>query len=50
MSPAESANYIEMFLNENCLDEHQDTELKRIITNFIKEFKMFKLHIKEMQQ
>lgn len=33
-----------IFANENYLDEHQDTELKRTIINFIKELKDFKSH------
>lgn len=39
--PPKLSSPVEMFVNENYLDELQDTEFKRAITNFIKEFKEF---------
>lgn len=40
-------NHIEMFANENYIDEPQDTELNRTTTNFNKESKEFKEDIKK---
>ena len=37
----------EMFTNENYIDELQNAEHKRTITNFIKEFKGFKEDLKK---
>lgn len=40
MCPIKSTSPIKVFYNKNYLDEIQDTEFKRTIINFIKEFKM----------
>jgi hypothetical protein len=37
---------VEMFANDQYLDETQDTEFKRIVIKFIKELKKFKEHNK----
>lgn len=37
--PLESTSPIKMFSSENYLDERWDTEVKRTVINFIKEFK-----------
>lgn len=42
MFSPKSNSLIVMLANENYLDELQDTECKRTIINFIKEFKDFK--------
>lgn len=36
------ASHREMFVDESCLDELHDTEFRRRIIKFIKEFKEFK--------
>lgn len=39
MSPIKTITPMNVFSNENYLDESQDTEFKTAIINFIKEFK-----------
>lgn len=39
MSPTKPITPINVFSNENYLDESQDTEFKTAVINFIKEFK-----------
>lgn len=47
--PSKSTSPIEMFTNENYLDERQNTEFKRIIINPIKKLKAFKNKKKKKQ-
>lgn len=47
ISPPKPTNPVEMFANEDYLDETQSTEFKRKIMNFVQKFKEFKENTKK---